>query len=174
MQPQIQYAKTSDGVNIAYYELGEGLPFVVLGLPSHLSAEWRLQGAIYEALAKDVRLVRLDHRGFGLSDREPEDISPNGYVSDVEAVVDKLELSRFILFSNAPPATPIAVAYAARHPERVSRLLLNGNARTVQSLTEQTDATLNMPGSIGSSPAKRWSESSWDGTRRRPPGPWQN
>ena len=146
MEPHIQYAKTSDGVNIAYYELGEGLPFVVLSLPSHLSAEWRLQGAIYEALAKDVRLVRLDHRGFGLSDREPEDISPNGYVSDVEAVVDKLELSRFILFSNAPPATPIAIAYAARHPERVSRLLLNGNARTVQSLSEQTDATLNMPG----------------------------
>ncbi len=146
MEPRIQYAKTTDGVSIAYCAEGDGPPFVLVSLPSHLSAEWRMLGATYERLAKDVRLVRLDHRGFGLSDREPEDMSLDAYVSDLEAVVDKLELSQFVLFSNAPPSTPIAIAYAARHSNRVSRLLLTGSVRNEPSRSEQFESILNMPG----------------------------
>ncbi|MCH7698189.1 MAG: alpha/beta hydrolase, partial [Chloroflexi bacterium] len=94
MEPRIQYAKTDDGVSIAYSEVGDGVPFVILDLPSHLAAEWRAWEATYTQLASEVQVVRLDHRGFGLSDRTFDDASLDAYASDLEAVVDKLDLSR--------------------------------------------------------------------------------
>ena len=144
--PPIQYAKTKDGVNIAYYALGQGVPFVSLGLPSHLSEEWTVGGEIYEQLAKELRFVRLDPRGFGLSDRDCDDLSLSGFVQDIEAVVDKLELPRFVLLSATPPTTPIAIAFTAAHPDRVARLILSGGAKTPDLVREQFAAILNVPG----------------------------
>ena len=146
VEPRIQYAKTEDGVNIAYSGLGDGAPFVILDLPSHLAAEWRASEATYTQLASEVQVVRLDHRGFGLSDRTFDDVSLDAYASDLEAVVDKLDLSRFILYTTSPPTTAIAIAYTARHPERVTRMLLNGYVRTPEIVGQQIEATLNMPG----------------------------
>ena len=146
MEPRIQYAKTDDGVSIAYSEKGDGLPFVILTLPSHIAAEWRALEATYTQLASEVQVVRLDHRGFGLSDRTFDDASLDAYASDLEAVVDKLDLSRFILYTTSPPVTPIAIAYTARHPERVTRMLLTGYVRTPEIVGQQIEETLNMPG----------------------------
>jgi len=68
-------------------------------------------------------LVRYDVRGTGYSERDVSDHSLDALVADVEAVVDRLELGRFDIFG-AFDAGPVAIAYAARHPERVSRLIL--------------------------------------------------
>ena len=72
MDPQIQYAKTEDGVNIAYSTLGEGKPFVFMPAPfSHLQLDWETPEfrIWYEQLAEERMLVRYDIRGTGLSDR---------------------------------------------------------------------------------------------------------
>ena len=79
MEPRIQYAKTSDGVNIAYWTLGEGLPLVIMpaGIFSHIQLEWQAPELRrwYERLSETRRLVRYDDRGVGLSDRDVIDFS---------------------------------------------------------------------------------------------------
>jgi pimeloyl-ACP methyl ester carboxylesterase/DNA-binding CsgD family transcriptional regulator len=77
----------------------------------------------YERLAQKRMLIRYDVRGTGWSERDVSDHSLNALVTDAEAVVDRLDLDRFALFG-AFDAGPVAIAYAARHPERVSHLIL--------------------------------------------------
>jgi pimeloyl-ACP methyl ester carboxylesterase len=76
-----------------------------------------------EALAERRMLVRYDPRGSGLSDRDVTDFALDAMVADLEAVVDALKLRRFPLLGLCQGGV-IAIAYAARHPERVSRLVL--------------------------------------------------
>jgi len=127
MEPRIQYAKTTDGVNIAFWTLGEGLPGVqVPGLPwSHIQLEWQEPGfrRFYERLAENRKLVRYDGRGSGLSDRNVADYSVDAHMLDLQAVVERLGVQRFVL-SASLTACPVAIAYAARHPEAVSQLVL--------------------------------------------------
>ncbi|HXH20644.1 MAG TPA: adenylate/guanylate cyclase domain-containing protein [Dehalococcoidia bacterium] len=125
--PRIQYARTKDGVSIAYYSSGTGFPLVVMpSLPvSHIEQElgipeWR---AWYEKLGRGRRVIRYDARGTGLSDRGRIERDVDAMVADLEAVVDRLGLERFGLLSIFY-AVPPAIAYAARHPERLSHLLL--------------------------------------------------
>jgi pimeloyl-ACP methyl ester carboxylesterase len=130
MAPPIQYARTDDGVSIAHYAIGEGTPALVYLTPgSHLEFEWEYpeQRAWLEALARNRKLVRLDHRGSGLSDREVEFVPRDG-VRDIEAVVRRLGLKRFALLGQMYSAMT-AILYAAEHPESVSHLVLwNGYA----------------------------------------------
>ncbi len=72
MEPQVQYAKTSDGVDIAFAGTGEGPPLVRLPVPgwSHVQREWAMFPNIFEPLARTFRLISYDSRGTGLSDRE--------------------------------------------------------------------------------------------------------
>jgi class 3 adenylate cyclase len=126
MEPRIQYAKTKDGVSIAFWTLGKGEPLVQMPLAfSHIELEWHLPEFRnwYEALAEKRKLVRYDPRGFGLSVRNVTDMSLDATVLDLEAVVDSLGLESFALFGGLPLGGG-AIAYAARHPERVSHLLL--------------------------------------------------
>ncbi|MCJ7510751.1 MAG: alpha/beta hydrolase, partial [Dehalococcoidia bacterium] len=127
MEPRIQYAQTADGVNIAFWTLGEGTPLVEMPsmLFSHIQLEWQIPEVRrwYERLSEKRKLVRYDCRGSGLSDRDVADYSLDAFVLDLEAVVDRLRLERFALFGTAYTG-PVAVAYAAGHPERVSQLLL--------------------------------------------------
>jgi class 3 adenylate cyclase len=127
MEPRIQYAKTADGVSIAFWTLGEGTPFVEMPtMPmSHIQMEWQVPEwrRFYERLAEKRKLVRYDGRGAGLSDRDVTDYSLDALVLDLEAVVDHLGLERFALLGPSQSG-PVAVAYAARHPERVSHLIL--------------------------------------------------
>ena len=127
MDPRIQYAKTADGVSIAYWTLGEGQALVEMpALPfSHLQLElqvplWR---AWDERLAERRAHVRYDPRGTGMSDRNVVDFSFEGLLLDLEAVVDRLGLEKFALFGHHYTGA-VAVAYAARHPDRVSHLIL--------------------------------------------------
>ena len=126
MEPRIQYAKTADGVSIAFWTLGEGMPLVHFPLLfSHIQLEWQIAECRrwYESLAQNRKLVRYDTRGEGLSERNVTDFSLDALVLDVEAVVDRLGLEKFALLG-LQHSGPIAIAYAARHPERVSHLLL--------------------------------------------------
>ena len=124
-EPRIQYAKTTDGVSIAFWTLGEGIPLVQLPtIPFGV-----IRGLIVgdqrwtERITQSVRYVRYDSRGSGLSERNVTDFSLDAYVLDLEAVVDHLGLKSFAL-QGTPTSGPVAITYAARHPERVSHLLL--------------------------------------------------
>ncbi len=126
MEPRIQYAKAEDGTNIALWTLGEGSPLVYMaGGPWHHIELWDVPEcrSWYERLARDHMLVRYDVRGTGSSDRDVEDHSLDAQVSDLEAVVDRLGLTKFDLMA-ATDAGPVAISYAARHPKKVARLAL--------------------------------------------------
>jgi pimeloyl-ACP methyl ester carboxylesterase/DNA-binding CsgD family transcriptional regulator len=124
MDPRIRYARTSDGVNIAYYVIGDGPPLVSLTPGSHLERQWLYpeQRAWFTRLAASARLVRLDHRGTGLSDRDTTyslELAP----LDIEAVARNEGLQRFSLLAQGSSSVS-AILYASSHPEKVSRLVL--------------------------------------------------
>jgi class 3 adenylate cyclase/esterase/lipase len=127
MEPRIQYAQTSDDVNIAYFSMGEGLPVVFLPpVPwSHLQLELADPGyrRWFEANSRSRRLIRYDNRGSGSSDRRVENMALEDFLLDIDAVVDKLGLEQFVL-CGISIGGPIAIAYASRYPERVSKLAL--------------------------------------------------
>jgi class 3 adenylate cyclase/pimeloyl-ACP methyl ester carboxylesterase len=126
MEPQIQYARTSDGVNIACYAMGSGPVIVRAILPfSHLQAELREPNTrwTHEAITRMATLVRYDHRGFGMSDRDVSSFDLDSFVLDLEAVVERLQLGRFVLVANGG-ASPVALQYVATNPGRVTHLVL--------------------------------------------------
>src|SRR3989304_5463776 len=127
MEPRIQYATTGDGVRIAFWRLGEGMGFVHMPWIhfSHIQLEWQSDDwrSVCESLARKRMLVRYDGRGTGLSDREVTDHSLEAHLLDLAAVVDKLCMKQFALFASMS-AGPPPLAYAARHPEQVSHLIL--------------------------------------------------
>jgi pimeloyl-ACP methyl ester carboxylesterase len=119
VEPRIQYAQTEDGVSIAHFSLGEGMPLVIMpNIPfSHIQLEW--QAAEYrewnEHIVQRRRLIRYDSRGQGLSDRDVTEYSLDAYLLDLEAVVGRLDLESFALFAPLHSG-PVGIAYAARHP----------------------------------------------------------
>jgi class 3 adenylate cyclase/pimeloyl-ACP methyl ester carboxylesterase len=126
-EPRIQYAQTKDGVSIAYWTLGTGKPFVQMPtIPfSHIQLEW--EGSAGREFAKRIserhKLIRYDARGTGLSDRGFKTQSIQGYCSDLDAVLDQTTDESVILMGPVNIG-PVAVAYAADHPDRVSHLVL--------------------------------------------------
>jgi len=128
MEQQIRFCTSADGVRIAYATVGEGPPLVLVpGWVSHLELTWEnsavRQG--YELLAEHFLLIRYDKRGTGLSDRGVTDFSLEAPLRDLEAVVQSLKLRRFSLYAISEGG-PLAIAYAARQPRRVTRLALYG------------------------------------------------
>ena len=127
-EPQVQYAKTSDGVSIAYAVFGEGTPLVytagVSGLGLHFySFMLGSRRGVDTVVAEGVQVIRYDSRGTGSSDRTAQDFSLETMMLDLDAVVNQLGLDRFALHGHFVGAQP-AVAYAVRQPERVSHLVL--------------------------------------------------
>lgn len=128
MDAPVGFVTTSDGVRIAYAELGDGPPLVLVrGWITHLELMWSEPGfrEFCQQLAAHRRLVRFDARGNGLSDREIKRPELDALVSDLEAVMDELSIGKAALWGSTFGG-PIAVAYADRHPERVERLVLDG------------------------------------------------
>jgi class 3 adenylate cyclase len=127
MEQRIQYAKTEDGVSIAYYIIGDGKPLIFLSGGWITSIQLDLQipqkREFHEALAAGRSLVRLDWRGSGLSDGYDKPLTLEGYLLDLSAVVDALRLERFALLGTSYQGAT-AVAYTARNPERVTDLVL--------------------------------------------------
>ncbi len=128
MEPRIQYAKTKDGVSIAFCTLGEGTPLVHMPYPlNHLQRFWQspVWRPWFEKLAGRYRLVQYDGRGYGMSQRGLSEYSLDDSLRDLEAVVDRLELDRFVLFGPYGFGQA-AVRYATQHQERVAALILWG------------------------------------------------
>ncbi len=125
---QIRFCTAPDGVKLAYSLTGQGPPLIrVLNWMTHLEFEtdspvWRHWLAEF---SRGYTFVRYDGRGCGLSDWEADEFSLSAWVQDLETVVDALEIERFPLLGLSRGAA-IAVAYAVKHPERVSHLILYG------------------------------------------------
>jgi pimeloyl-ACP methyl ester carboxylesterase len=124
----VTFCQTTDGVHLAVATSGSGLPVVkAANWLNHLEFDWQspVWSPLISLLSDRFRLVRYDERGNGLSDWEAADISFDAFVRDLEAVVDGLGLERFALLGISQGAA-VSIAYATRHPERVSRLILCG------------------------------------------------
>src|SRR5262249_29287348 len=143
-EQEIHFCTTKDGVQLAYARMGNGRPLVKTGnWMTHVEFDcespiWR---HLYRELARDNTLIRYDTRGNGLSDREVADFSFETFVSDLETVVDAARLERFALFGISQGCA-VSIAYAVRHPERVSHLILFGGyplgwAKRARSVAEQ-------------------------------------
>jgi len=118
-----------DGVRIAFAETGTGPSLVrVANWFTHLDLDWcsTVWRHWFDALSHRRTLIRYDARGSGLSDRRVDDFSLERWVDDLEAVVDAAGLTRFPLIGLCQGGV-VAAAYAARHPHRVSRLILYGS-----------------------------------------------
>jgi len=129
MEPSLRYARTSDGVAIAYTLTGDGpalvwLPPVPL---SNVFGQWRVPRFrdAYERLGQHLRLVIYDGRGTGHSQRDVTDFTLEAMLRDLDAVVDHAAIETFALLGYYSSAVT-AIAYAARHPHRVTRLVLFG------------------------------------------------
>ena len=125
---RIRFCQAPDGVRIALAESGEGPPIVkAANYLTHLEFDW--DSPVWrhwlDALSSDHRLIRYDERGCGLSDWDIEDFSLDAWVADLETVVDSLRLERFPLLGISQGGA-VAIAYAVRHPERVTCLVLYG------------------------------------------------
>jgi class 3 adenylate cyclase/pimeloyl-ACP methyl ester carboxylesterase len=128
LKQEIRFCSTPDGVQLAYSTVGQGPPLVKTGnWMTHL--EYDLESPIwrhlYLELAKVRTLLRYDARGNGLSDRAVDDISFDAFVRDLEAVIEAAQVTQFALLGISQGCA-IAIAYAVRHPERVSHLILYG------------------------------------------------
>ena len=125
--PQVQYVKTSDGYDIAYAVSGEGIPVIrVPQVWSHFSLQWSsgILDSEFRQWSEHFKMVLSDSRGQGLSTRGlDESTSLANYERDIDAVVSKLGLERFILLGMSFKGK-IAVRYAIEHPERVLALVL--------------------------------------------------
>ena len=128
LQQQITFCRAPDGVHLAVAAVGSGPPLVkTANWLNHIEFDWcsPVWAPLFTRLGSQCRLIRYDERGTGLSSRQVSDFSFEAFVHDLETVVDELALERFALLGISQGA-PVSVAYAVRHPERVSRLILSG------------------------------------------------
>jgi class 3 adenylate cyclase/pimeloyl-ACP methyl ester carboxylesterase len=150
LQQEIHFCTARDGVQLAYSTIGQGPPLMKTGnWMTHLEFDlespiWR---HLYRELAKDHTLVRYDARGNGLSDRIVDEISFDAFVGDLETVADAAKVTRFALLG-VSQGCAVSIAYAVRHPERVSHLILYGgyavgwNKRARSAAEKDEDAAM--------------------------------
>ena len=147
LEQKIKYCRAKDGTRLAYATVGQGPPLVkTANWMNHLEYDWEspIWSHLLHGLAQDHTLVRYDARGNGMSDWDVEAIDFEAWVSDLETVVDAAELDRFPLLGVSQGCS-ISIAYAVRHPERVSHLILYGGfavGRNHRNLNEEQRETL--------------------------------
>ncbi len=151
----IRYCRSADGTRLAFSVAGDGPPLVKTShWLTHLDYDWQspIWAHINLALSETFSLVRYDARGSGLSDWNVEDFTLDRHVEDFEAVVAAAGLDRFPIIGISQAAA-FSVAYAAKHPDRVSKLVLYGGydkgwrlsrdakgIRSIESLLEMIEA----------------------------------
>lgn len=127
-QHHVRFCRSRDGARLAIATSGKG-PAVVRAAHWLSHVEYDATSPVWAKwigeLSRDHTFIRYDQRGCGLSDASPPSMSFESWVDDLEAVVEAQGLKRFALFGMSQGGA-IAIAYAARHPERVSRLVLLG------------------------------------------------
>lgn len=125
---QVRFCRAPDGVRIAYAVHGSGPPFLVNKVwISHLQydRENPMLGHLLEALGQIATVVRYDERGYGLSDWEAHEFSLEARVGDLEAVAEAAGIERYAVMGMGQGGQ-VAISHAAQHPERVTRMILNG------------------------------------------------
>ena len=147
--PMIRYATTSDGVSVAWQAAGTGPALVWMPSLGNLVAQWRIPflRRAYEALAGSLQLVLYDGRGTGSSSRQidPGDLGVDAQLRDLDAVVAAAGLDHYAVLGYYH-SVPAALAHAAAHPDRVTRMVLfGGSARTRDVMSpSQTQALLSL------------------------------
>jgi TolB-like protein/pimeloyl-ACP methyl ester carboxylesterase/DNA-binding winged helix-turn-helix (wHTH) protein len=124
----IRYCHAPDGVRLAYAISGSGPVLVKSGnWLNHLEYDWQspIWGHVFRGLSRAHTLIRYDARGNGMSDWDVDELSLDAWVTDLETVVDAVGIERFPLLGISQGG-PVAIAYAVRHPERVSHIILYG------------------------------------------------
>ncbi len=127
MDQRLGQVELADGTAISYASVGAGRPLVyVMGWLSHLELSWQLpaERALYESLAQGARLVRYDRAGCGLSAAAEPGPSLASELEQLDAVA--VTLDRPFDLMGTSMGAPVAVAYAAAHPDKVRRLVLYG------------------------------------------------
>ncbi|MBI5258382.1 MAG: alpha/beta fold hydrolase [Burkholderiales bacterium] len=142
-EQQIRFATASDGVRLAYASSGQGQPMLIKAATwlSHLEVDWDspVWRHLLRAMSERGSFVRYDERGCGLSDWVVPDLGFPNWVRDLETVADAVAPGRFALLGISQGAA-VAVAYAVKHPHRVSHLVLHGGyarGRLVRSDTPE-------------------------------------
>jgi DNA-binding SARP family transcriptional activator/pimeloyl-ACP methyl ester carboxylesterase len=126
-RPDVRYAKTADGVSIAYQVAGDGpIDLIILpGFVSHLDNWWEAwSGRLVRRLASFSRLILFDKRGMGLSDRPPH-VDVEHWVEDTRTVLDAVGSKRAAILGVSAGGT-VAILFAAIYPDRVHSLVLYG------------------------------------------------
>jgi pimeloyl-ACP methyl ester carboxylesterase len=135
--PRIQYARTSDGVSIAYFEIGEGTP--ILGIPwlifGDLETEWQMPElrAWYERLAQNHRLIRYDARGTGMSQRAGP-LTLDSLALDIEAVLAACEAPTAAILVDVSAAVYVVAEFRASHPDIISHVLVDIRPASARAL----------------------------------------
>ena len=125
---EVTFCRTTDGFNLAIASVGQGEPLVkAANWLTHVEYDWKspVWSQLLHRLAERHRLIRYDGRGTGLSDRDVDDISFEAFVRDLASVIEASALKSVALLGISQGAA-VAIAYAVRHPERVSKLVLHG------------------------------------------------
>jgi pimeloyl-ACP methyl ester carboxylesterase/DNA-binding winged helix-turn-helix (wHTH) protein len=139
---RVRYCFSQDKTRIGYATTGHGIPLVRTGhWLTHLEHDWQspIWHPFLDTLGESFSVTRYDQRGNGLSDWQLREFSLDKCVEDLEAVVEASGLERFVLYGSSQGA-PISIAYAARHPKKVSHLILHGGfvrGRMVRSSVEE-------------------------------------
>ncbi|MGI9621247.1 MAG: alpha/beta fold hydrolase [Acidimicrobiales bacterium] len=139
---QIRFCRSHDDVNIAMATSGSGPPLVkAANWLTHLDYDWDSPAWRHwlAGLSAEHTLIRYDERGCGLSDWDTDNFSLGAWVSDLECVVDAAGLERFPLLGMSQGAA-VAIAYAVRHPDRVSHLVLFGGFAAGRAIAATSDA----------------------------------
>ena len=126
-EQRITFCRTADGVNLAMARVGRGIPLVCTpNWGGHLEYDWQnpTRAQLWQLLAERFELIRYDGRGFGLSERDIADVSLATFQLDLEAVIEAVGLRRYAIFCGGV-GCPVAIAHAASHPERVSKLVIH-------------------------------------------------
>ena len=125
---EVRFCRTDDGINLALASGGDGPPLIkAANWLTHIEYDWEspVWSPLLHRLAARCRLIRYDARGTGLSDRAVTDISFSAFVRDLETVVESTGVDRSA-FLGISQGAAVAITYAVRHPERVSKLILYG------------------------------------------------
>nr|WP_231956684.1 MULTISPECIES: alpha/beta fold hydrolase [unclassified Actinoplanes] len=145
----LRFARAEDGVTVGYQVFGRGPALVWMPSLSNIVAQWRIpvMRAAYRGLAERVTLVLYDGRGTGSSDRRIDltDLGVDAHLRDLRAVLDHAGIARASLLGYYHSVTT-ALAFAAREPGRVERLVLFGGSPRLREamLPAQTRALLSL------------------------------
>ena len=159
---EIRFCTAPDGARLAYAVHGHGPPLVrVATWLTHLELDWAspIWRHWLDRLGESHTVLRYDERGCGLSEAGAGELSVETWVGDLETVIDAAGLARFALLGVSQGAA-IAVAYAARHPDRISDLVLYGGyarGRRLRGQGEEEEALIAAirAGWAGDEPAYR-------------------